>query len=72
MRCHDVSIELASVNWRFRAELARQPEPRRFRRPDADHPPRAHLLRGGDRQNSDRTGALDHDGFANPPARVAR
>ena len=55
---------------RFGAELARELQPRRLRRADADHPPRAHLLRGGDRQNSDRAGALDHDGVA--PGETAR
>ncbi len=48
----------------FRAEFARQLQPRRLRRADADHAARAHLLRGGDRENPDRTGALDHDRVA--------
>src|SRR6185437_6992958 len=52
--------DLFNVYSRFRAELARQLEPRRLRCADANHAPRAHLLRGGDRQNADRARALDH------------
>src|SRR6185437_15270254 len=46
------------------AEFARELQARLFRRADADHPARAHLLRSRDGQNSDRTGALDHHGVA--------
>ena len=45
-------------------------EPRLFRRADADHAARAHLLRGRDRQNADRARALDHDRVA--PLEAAR
>ena len=57
-------FDLLNIDGRFRAELARQLQPRRFRRADADHAPCAHFLRGRDRQNSDRAGALDHDRVA--------
>ena len=44
------------------AEVARQPQPRRLRRADGDHPAGAHLLRRGDGEDADRAGALDDDG----------
>ena len=56
--------DLLDIHRSLRAEFARQLKPRLFRRADADHPARAHLLRRGDRQNSDRAGALDHHGIA--------
>ena len=43
---------------------------RLFRRADANHAARAHLLRGGHRQNADRARALDDDGVA--PLEAAR
>jgi hypothetical protein len=56
--------ELLNVDRRFRAEFARELEPRLLRRADADHPPCSHFLRGRDRENPDRAGALDHHGRA--------
>ena len=52
--------DFLNVDGGFRAEFARQLEPRRFRRADTDHPARAHLLGRCDGQNSDRPRALDH------------
>src|SRR6185437_4274912 len=56
--------DILDVDGGFSAELARELEPRVLRRPDTDDAPRAHLLRGGDREDADRTGALDHHGIA--------
>ena len=57
-------VDLLDIDGGFGAEFARQLQPRRLRRADADDPARAHLLRGGHRQNPDRAGALDHHGVA--------
>ncbi len=57
-------LELLDIHRRLGAELARERKPRRLRRADADHPARAHFLRGRHRQNPDRAGALDDDGVA--------
>ena len=56
--------DLLNIYRCFRAELARQLEPRRLRRPDADHAGRTHFLCGGDCENSDRAGTLDHHRIA--------
>ena len=40
-------IEVLDVEGRLRPEFSREFQPRRFRRADADHPARSHLLRGG-------------------------
>src|SRR6185312_16891448 len=61
--------DLFDIDGGFSAELARELQPRRLRRTDADDAACPHLLRGGDRENPDRTRTLDHDGVA--PAKPA-
>ena len=58
------------IDGRLRAEFSRERQPRRLRRADTDHPARTHFLCGRDRQNADRTGALNHDRIA--PGKSAR
>src|SRR5258706_11233170 len=50
--------ELADVNGRLGAELARQPEPWLLRRADRDHSSCSHFLGRGDGEDADRTGPL--------------
>ena len=69
MRASGVA-QLFDIDRGFGAEFARQRQPWRLRRADADDTARAHLLCCGNRQNSDRTGALDHHGVA--PGEAAR
>ena len=52
--------EFLNAYGRFGAELAAERKPRRFRRADYDHAPRAHLLRGSHGEHADRPRALDH------------
>ena len=69
MRCSGVG-DCLDVDRGLGAELARELQPRRLGRADADHPAGTHLLGGGDGEDADRARALDHHGVA--PAEAAR
>src|SRR5262249_7700909 len=54
------SLTSFEVPRRLGAEFARELEPWRFGRADADHARGAHFACGGDGENADRSRALDH------------